>query len=216
MLQSPIKTIPFLSLTYYKTILEDHHINYFYSYLCTRNAHCRTYQKYSGNICSWGLDNDGFIRALKQRHYYGLYLMFHKCLPHGYLNLNIYQGCFISILLFYYAICFSCVVSVSVSYSRRDILMCFLFSTHCFLKNTSTIPYSLQIYIVVDIVLYLYTLTVDYLLTPFSSLCLSYNLSQAQNCNSQMFIGILIMSKSSPEISIRQYFKLTTDFLNLW
>ena len=38
-------------------------------------------------------------------------------------------------------------------------------------------------YIVVDIVLYLYVLPNDHLLTSYSSLCLSYNLCQAQDHN---------------------------------
>jgi len=41
------------------------------------------------------------------------------------------------------------------------LLLFFLFLTFCFLKNVSLIPYSQYIYIVVDIVLYSYTLPID-------------------------------------------------------
>ena len=51
--------------------------------------------------------------------------------------------------------------------------------THCFFGNAFLISYSLQVYIVVDTVLYPYTLPIGYFSYPFSSLCLSCNLSQA-------------------------------------
>lgn len=81
--------------------------------------------------------------------------------------------------LFYYTICFSHVVLVS----KRGILMCSSFSTHCFLKDILTIPHNLQVYIVVDTIMYLYTLPINYLLFPYLSLCFSCNLNQAWDCN---------------------------------
>jgi len=58
-----------------------------------------------------------------------------------------------------------------------------LFCLYCFLKNALLISHGHSIYIVVDMVLCLYTLPIDHLLYPFSSLYLSYNLSQAQDHN---------------------------------
>ena len=57
-------------------------------------------------------------------------------------------------------------------------------SLYGFLKNALFIPYGHQIYIVIDIILYLDTLPIDHLFYSSSSLCFSYNLSQAQNYNS--------------------------------
>ena len=57
-------------------------------------------------------------------------------------------------------------------------------SLYGFLKNALFIPYGHQIYIVIDIILYLDALPIDHLFYSFSSLCFSYNLSQAQNYNS--------------------------------
>ena len=53
-------------------------------------------------------------------------------------------------------------------------------------------PYCQQIYIVVDTILYLYTLPIDSLLYFYSSLCLSYSLSQVQGCNIK---GDLVLKK---------------------
>ena len=54
---------------------------------------------------------------------YNWYLILYRCSLHGYLNLNICWNCFIYELLFYHAICFPYVLSVSILYNRRDILM---------------------------------------------------------------------------------------------
>ena len=74
-----------------------------------------------------------------------------------------------------YLLCFA-----SFSCSNRNSLMFSLFSL---LKDVFLLSHSLQVYIVVDTILYLYTLPIDYLFYFYSSLCLSYNLSQAQDCN---------------------------------
>ena len=109
--------------------------------------------------------------------------MLYRCLLHDYLNLNMCQGCLIDDLLFFYTICFPHISLVSTSCSKSGIFMWFLLSTYYFLIDTFLIPHGLQIYIVVDTVLYLYALPIDYLSYSFSSLCLSCNLSQAHNKN---------------------------------
>ena len=54
------------------------------------------------------------------------------------------------------------------------------FSPYCITYEYSIFSsWSISIYIVVDIVLYLYTLLIDYRFFPYLSLCLSCNLSQA-------------------------------------
>ena len=83
----------------------------------------------------------------------------------------------------HYTLYFPHVISVSTSYSSKGLLIFSSFSPHYFLKDTLLVSYSYQVYIVVNTVLYLYTLPIDYLLTLFSSLCFSCNLSQTQDYN---------------------------------
>ena len=71
---------------------------------------------------------------------YGLYLISYRCLTHNYLNLYSYWDFFNLSLLFYYTLCFSYLILVSVSYSSKDIFIFFSFSI---LKNTLLILYSL-------------------------------------------------------------------------
>ena len=91
---------------------------------------------------------------------------------------------FISLLIhIYYILHFPYIISVSILYSSGGSLMFSSFSLYCFLKDILLISYGHQIYIIVDIVLYLYTLPINHHHHSFSSLCLSCNLSQAQDYN---------------------------------
>ena len=71
------------------------------------------------------------------------------------LSLRIFPKSFIR-TMFNYTICFPHVLSVSISCSSTNILMFSSFSSYYFLKDILIIPHSLQIYIVVNTVLYLY------------------------------------------------------------
>ena len=61
-----------------------------------------------------------------------------------------------------------------------ETLSCFsYFLLVILLMNIVCFSHNLYIYLVVNTVLYFYALPIDYLLTSYSSLCLSYNTSQA-------------------------------------
>ena len=83
----------------------------------------------------------------------------------------------------YYTLYSPPVLLVSILYSSRSLLMFSSLLLYCFLKDTLLIPHSLQVYIVVDTVLYIYALLIDHFSYPFLSLCLCCNLSQAQDYN---------------------------------
>ena len=63
--------------------------------------------------------------------------------------------------------------------------------THCVVIGLCDqwLPQQLQVYIVVHTVLYLYALSIDHSSYPFSSLCLSCNLNQAQDHNRNLLKG---------------------------
>ena len=83
----------------------------------------------------------------------------------------------------YYTLYFPHVLLVSTSCSSRGFFMFSLLLPYYFFKDILLIFYSLQVYIVVNTVLYLDALPFDYSSHSFSSLCLSCNLSQAQDHN---------------------------------
>ena len=96
--------------------------------------------------------------------------------------------------------------------------MYFSSSPYCFLKNAILISYGYQVYIVVDINMYPYTLLIDLLFHSFSSLCLSCNLSQAQNHNtssidfSRKFLFLNITRISFIFINFIKKFLLSSKF----
>jgi len=71
------------------------------------------------------------------------------------------------------------ILSVSTLYSSRGLLVFSLFLSYCLFKNVFLFSHSHWVYIATNTSLYPYVLPVDYSFYPFSSLCLSYNLSQA-------------------------------------
>ena len=116
---------------------------------------------------------------------YDHYLIFYRCSPCIQYNMDMYQSLFYSLFIFTVIYCtspVSYIISVSTSYSSRDFIIFSSFSPYYITYGYSTFfSWSIDIYIVVDIALYLYTLPIDYYLLPYLSLCLSCNLSQAQN-----------------------------------
>jgi len=103
-------------------------------------------------------------------------------IPHVLQMFTLHLTCFGYILglfhilpLIYYTLYHPYVISVSTSCSSKGFLIFSLLIPHCFLKDTFLFPYG---HIVVDTVLYPYTLPIDYSLHSYSSLCPSCNLSQ--------------------------------------
>ena len=108
-----------------------------------------------------------------------LYLISYRCSFHGYLNLNIWWN--LSHFFFYstmpdiYLMLYQLVPHIVVetfSYFSYSLFIVFLRVSYLFLIVYRYIYSSRQ-------VLYFYALPIDHLLTPFSSLCLSCNVSQA-------------------------------------
>jgi len=139
---------------------------------------------------------------LKLGYYYNLYLISCRHLPHGYLDLNTCWGCFI--LVFYFTMPYTFLILYqSAPHVVIEASSCF---SPFLLIVSSRILYILLIvirYIVVDTDIYLYTLPINHLLTFFSSICLSCNLSQAWDHNTLPLInhsyhfGILLLTTTS-------------------
>ena len=91
------------------------------------------------------------------------------------------------------AICFY-IYNQSAPYIVVETSSCFL--TH-FLISIVCIPHSLQVYIAVDTILYLYTLPIDFIPHSYLSLCLSCNLSQAKGYNTSIVQFLLHPSITS-------------------
>ena len=102
--------------------------------------------------------------------------MLYRCLLYGYLSLSICWGCFIYGHLFTMSYVFL-IYYQSVPHVGGEVFLC---GPHFLLIiSLWTLPLFLIVYrYIVDTVLYLYALLINYLLHPFSSLCLSCNLSQ--------------------------------------
>jgi len=85
--------------------------------------------------------------------------------------------------LFYYALLYSCIYSVSTLYSSGEFLM---FSSLLSQGHLIYNLWSLIIYIYKYSLVFLH-FTNWYIFTPYFSLCLSCNLSQAKGCNRSVY-----------------------------